>query len=114
MTQTVEVPGETVVVEKEVVKVVEVAGPDTGHGERGAGGLCVRPRHRHDVDRAPGMAGHSRGPLGSFLRVLTPGGILAGRSTSSVALMRSLSLPDWGLSREMHVDLYQHCDPRDG
>ena len=35
--KTVEVPGQTVVVEKEVVKTVEVPGPERGHGERGAG-----------------------------------------------------------------------------
>ena len=39
------------------------------------------------------MAGHSRRPLRSFLRVLTTGGILAGRLTSSVALSSGSRLP---------------------
>ena len=34
------------------------------------------------------MAGQSRGPLGSFLRLLTTGLILAGRNSSSLVLLR--------------------------
>ena len=46
--KTVEVPGQTVVVEKEVVKTVEVPG-QTGSKEVK---VCDRSHHRQDGDRA--------------------------------------------------------------
>ena len=110
VTQTVEVPGETVVVEKEVVKVVEVAGPERV--------MVKEVRAGYVFDPATGMtwtAPQYGGTLTWAVRVFPPGidpwWNLGWAQHIISGVNEKLSLPDWGLSREMHVDLYSIVTP---
>ena len=113
--KTVEVPGQTVVVKEEVVKTVEVPG-QTVVVEK----VVVQevPGQNYVTDPATGMtwtAPQYGGTLTWAVRVFPPGidpwWNLGWAQHIISGVNEKLSLPDWGLSREMHVDLYSIVTP---